>query len=119
MQMFLAENDQITRNLIGEITALEKQYGELSAAREEKEQTQKQKVEKLNTNIVRMQEELRDLHGQKAQERSKISVIYSVVEELFHALRCSWDIPWCSYRPDYDRRLPQIGTGDRNVRNIW
>jgi hypothetical protein len=27
-------------------------------------------------------------------------------------------IPWCSYKPDYDRRLPQIRTGDRKVRNI-
>jgi chromosome segregation ATPase len=91
MSMFLIENDEIKRNLINEIHALERQHEELSAAREEKEQAQKQKVEKLNADIVRMQEELCELQAQKAKDTTEFSVVYSAVEELFQALRCSWE----------------------------
>jgi multidrug resistance efflux pump len=91
MYMFLVENDEVRRNLIDEINALGRQYEELSAAREEKEQGQKQKVEKLNADIIRMQEQLRELQAQKAKQATEFSVVYSAIEELFQALHCSWE----------------------------
>jgi flagellar biosynthesis/type III secretory pathway chaperone len=91
MYAYLVENEEPRRRLIEEIASLEQQYRDLAGARDEGEREQKQKLEKLNSDIVQMQEQLQVMQAQKERDVAEVSIVYAAIDELFNALHCSWE----------------------------
>jgi chromosome segregation ATPase len=91
MFAFISENEETRQALVGEIDMLERQYKELSAAREESEAQQRRRLEQLTVEIARMQQQLSEIQTQKKNDEAEFATMYAVVESLFNALQCRWD----------------------------
>jgi chromosome segregation ATPase len=88
---FLRDNQDSRQRLISEIDALEHQYKELAAAREDSEAQQLKRLECLTVEISQMHDWLSEIQTQKQKDEAEFATVYTMIQQLFNALQCRWD----------------------------